>query len=556
MLTQIHIRDLATIAELHLSLTAGCIMVTGETGAGKSVFLEAIELALGQRASQNLVRIGKEKLEISLVFDVTHFPKVIACLLERELYQDSKECIIRRVISNDGRSRCYVNETPATLNFVRELAALLFHFHGQFEQQVLLSADSQRDMLDRFAETLPLAAEVKKIAEEYRSLEAEIVLLTADAEKRNDAVQFLNFQCEELRALNLVEGEWESLEVEHHKLTHSEEMLQNIQLAIAKLEDEGQQTILSALKELAKIIEMLLKVESKAQGWLQMVDSTIIQLDELYSELKDVLNHSEADSDKIKQIEERMSAVFTLSRKHKVLPGELFQFQERLEKELHDLTHSDETLLAKHQALAAMNRQYLRKANELSLQREKAATIFASHITNTIRSLSLPHGEFQVHFDPEPEGRMSNYGREKVIFVIKTNPDQALTAIGKIISGGELSRLSLAVHLALACKTNIPTLVFDEIDTGLSGATAVKIGKLLRELGDTYQVFCVTHQAQVAAYGHQHLLVEKSFEGKNTHTHLRLLNQKLKTREIARMMGGENLTEKTLAHAKEVLESV
>lgn len=555
MLTQIHIRDLATIAELHLALTSGCTMITGETGAGKSIFIEAIELALGERASANLVRAGKDKSEISLVFDITDFPKVINCLKQLDLYHDTRECIIRRVITADGRSRCYVNETPATLSLVKDLADLLFHFHGQFEQQVLLRAESQREMLDRFADLLPLALEVKTLAEQWKALDTEIYSLKEKSLAQAEASNYLLFQLEELQALNLKPGEWELLEAEHHKLTHNEELLRNIQLAIVKMDDDSNLNLLSLLNELSKTFEAISPMETKALEWLTVINSTIIQIADLSSDLKNYLDSTELDPEKIKKIEERISEIFDISRKHKVTPQNLLDYQDKLQKELDALRHSDEALQAKSEEQKKVAANYTAKALKLSGYRQEAALKLSREITKTICSLSLPHGEFKVMFEKE-ETPFAQHGHEKVIFMIKTNPDQALTPLAKVISGGELSRLSLAVHLALACRTNIPTLVFDEVDTGLSGATAEKIGKLLRKLGESYQVFCVTHQAQVAACGHQHFLVEKNFIEKNTHTHIKLLDHKHKTREIARMLGGENITEKTLAHAKEVLENI
>lgn len=566
MLTQIHIRDLATIEELHLNLLTGCTMITGETGAGKSIFIEAIELALGQRASPNLVRTGKDKSEISLVFDITNFPKVIHTLKELDLYQDNDECIIRRIITADGRSRCYVNETPATLALVKNLSELLFHFHGQFEQQVLLSSESQREMLDRFGDLLPLANEVRIYAEQIKKLDHEIEQLSTQANKRIEMSNYLRFQLDELQTLQLQPGEWELLETEHKKLNHSEELLHHVQHALIKIEDENNldssrisegavRSLTSLFKDLVKSFESILSMEPKAQEWLNTINSMMIQICDLGADLKTYLNHVDLDPEKIKALEERMSHIFNISRKHKIPAQNLLIYQEQLQSELNKILYSDEELIAKQKQKENLIQQYQTASNNLTQERKLVAIKFASAITETVRSMSLPHGEFKVFFEKEPLA-FTQHGNEKIIFTIKTNPDQALTPIAKVISGGELSRLSLAVHLALACRTNIPTLVFDEIDTGLSGATAEKIGKLLRKLGEAYQVFCVTHQAQVAACGHHHLLVQKTFIEKNTHTHIKLLEHAHKAREIARMLGGENITEKTLAHAKEVLAKI
>lgn len=553
MLTQIHIRDLATIEELHLNLSMGNTMITGETGAGKSVFIEAIELALGGRASQNVIRPGKEKADISLCFDLTHFPHVIEYLKSIDLYQDAPECIIRRVITHDGRSRCYVNGNPSTLLLVKELGELLFHLHSQHEQQVLLKADAQREILDRYADHLSLADQVKKLAEQWKGIDNDIIALREKTLERTERSDYLRFQLDELTTIKLQAGEWEKLEAEHHRLTHAEELIRHIQQALQQIADDDQNA-LAILNNVRKTLDIIHSVEPKSLEWMTTLNSILIQLSDLESELRTYLEKTDIDPEKMQLIEERVSLIFNLSRKHKIKPQELMDLQERLTAELEALNSSDTDLAKLEQQKEKIAADYQELADKLSKSRQKAAIKLEKEITETIRSLSLPHGEFKIALEKESTP-LSWHGNEKVVFLIKTNPDQSVQPL-KVISGGELSRLSLAAHLALASHTNIPTLVFDEVDTGLSGATAEKIGKLLRKLGDSYQVFCVTHQAQVAACGHHHLLVEKYFIEKTTHTRLRILTNEERTREIARMLGGEKITEKTLEHAKEVLESV
>ncbi len=552
MLIQIDIRDLATIETLHLHLKNGVTMMTGETGAGKSIFIEAIELALGGRASSNMVRPGKDKAEISLSFDITQFPHVIEKLTAIDLYHDIPECIIRRVITHDGKSRCYVNGAPSTLPFVKELGDLLFHLHGQHEQQVLLKTETQRDMLDRFADHLPLAEQIKHVAENHKQLTRAMASLREKSLDRETRRDYLQFQLNELDAIQLKVGEWEILEAEHHRLTHAEELIRHIQCAIEQIAQDETRNVLSLLHEIRKTLETIRPLESKTNEWLTLLHSSTIQLSDLSSELQNYLDHSELDAEKLQALEERVSHIFTLSRKHKITPQELIGLKERLSLELKNLNSSDDDLQQLEKEIKNKTDQYEYLAEKLSQQRKIAALKLEKEITKTIRSLSLPYGEFHIAFETENVS-LSPHGKEKIIFMIKTNPDQPLQPLAKVISGGELSRLSLAAHLALAKRTTIPTLVFDEVDTGLSGATAEKIGKLLRTLGDSYQVFCVTHQPQVAACGHHHLLVEKYFVNQTTHTRLRLLNTEEKTSEIARMLGGEKITKKTLEHAREVL---
>lgn len=551
MLTQIHIRDLATIEELHLNLLSGTTMITGETGAGKSVFIEAIELALGGRASANLVRAGKEKAEMSLTFDISNFPHVVERLANLDLYFDTPECIIRRIITADGRSRSYVNGSPSPLQFVKELGELLFHLHGQHEQQVLLKADTQRDMLDKYADHLPLTLQVKLAAETYKSLTQEIRTWREKMLERTERSDYLRFQLDELEPLKLQPGEWETLEAEHRRLMHAEELLHHAQHAVQLVAD-NENNVLSLLNDVRRALENMQHAEPKANAWIHTLNSALIPLNDLESELQNYLQQTEIDPEKLRHLEERVGQIFNLSRKHKILPQELAAFKERLSHELDALSLSDAQLLKLENEQQQVAATYQTLAAKLTASREKAARKLEKEITATIRSLSLPHGEFKINLEKETAA-FAQHGREKISFLIKTNPDQTLLPLAKVISGGELSRLSLAAHLALANRTTIPTLVFDEVDTGLSGATAQKIGTLLRKLGGSYQVFCVSHQPHVAACGHHQLLVEKYFVANTTHTRLRLLDADERTKEIARMLGGEKITAKTLEHAREVL---
>lgn len=551
MLTEIHIRDLATIEELDLPLKHGGSVITGETGAGKSIFIEAIELALGARGSANIIRAGKERADISLYFDISKLPNAGEWLQSHDFSQDKPECIIRRVLSADGRSRSYINGYPATQHLARELGEFLFHLHGQYEQQVLLKADNQRELLDRYAGHMSLTHDIKACAERWKKLENDIQQLRAASAKRSERSDYLRFQLDELNTLNVRDGEWEKLEAEHHKLTHSEELLRNIQRSIALL-DDGEQNVLTSLTDIRKSLEAVQTVDKKITAWLSTLNSAEIQLSDMKIELSDYLEETELDPERLQFIEQRVTAIYDTARKHKIQPQELTALHQRLQQEWDTLENSDSDLakLAEQQKSTAA--EYKKLAAELSKNRAKVAASLEKTITKSIRALSLPHGEFHIALEAE-EHAMSAHGAEKIVFHIKTNPDQKLQPLVKAISGGELSRLSLAVHLALADRISTPTLIFDEVDTGVGGATAEKIGKLLRTLGETYQIFCVTHQPQVAACGQHHMLVEKTFVGNSTYTRLRFLNPQERKNEVARMLGGEKITDTTLKHAEEML---
>lgn len=552
MLTQIHIRDLATIEDQHLHLQAHTTMITGETGAGKSIFIEAIELALGARGSAQLIRPGKERADISLCFDITHLPTVNAWLKQADMYDNDGECIIRRVLTSDGRSRSYINGLPATLQLVKELAELLFQLHGQSEQQTLLDVENQRILLDRYAEHLTLANQVADLSAEWRRIDREIHGRQERSQERTERRDYLRFQLEEMTTLNLQPNEWENLEAEHHRLTHSEEFLRLLQRTLSLLADDDNHNAITLLNDIRKLLETTQHLDPRANEWLNTLNASLIQLADLENELRSHIEKDDLDPERLHFVENRTSLIFDIARKHKVTPDELLALQERLQDELNTLEASDTEISALQAEQQAVASKYQELAERLSKSRLQAAKKFEKEITSTIRSLSLPHGEFRVQTEKE-HAPFALHGLEKISFIIKTNPDQSLQAIAKVVSGGELSRLSLAIHLALAHRKTLSTLIFDEVDTGVGGATAEKIGKLLRKLGDHYQVFCVTHQAQVAACGHHHMLVEKYFVDNTTHTRLKLLNQSDKTQEIARMLGGETITQKTLDHAKEIL---
>lgn len=551
MLNHIQICDLATIESLDLPLLHGGSMITGETGAGKSIFIEAIELALGARGSANIIRTGKERADISLHFDISKLPNAAQWLIDNDFSLQNSECIIRRVLSADGRSRSYINGYAATQQLVRELGELLFHLHGQYEQQVLLKPENQRELLDRYAGHVELVEQIARVATRYKALDHEIKQLRDAAAKHHERSDYLRFQLDELNALQLRDGEWEKLEAEHHKLTHADELLRHLQLVVTLLED-GEQNVLHHLHEVQKSLETVQNVDKKIAEWLGTLDSATIQLQDMKVEISDYLEKAELDPERLQFIEQRVTQIYNIARKHKIQPKEVTELHARLKKEWDALENSDEGLAQLAREQDEQLKLYKKLASDLTTSRRKTATALQKTITKSIRNLSLPHGEFQIALEVEDQ-IISTHGAERIVFLIKTNPDQKLQPLAKVISGGELSRLSLAVHLALADRISTPTLIFDEVDTGVGGATAEKIGKLLRTLGETYQIFCVTHQPQVAACGQHHILVEKSFIKNTTHTKLRFLNTEERKAEVARMLGGETITETTRAHAEEML---
>lgn len=576
MLTQIHISNLVTIESLQLDFLKGTTVITGETGAGKSILIDAIELALGSRVTSNIVRPHQEKADISICFDVAKLPHARAWLKNYDLDTDNHECIIRRTITQDGRSRSYINGMPTTLQPLRELAELILNIHGQhehhsllksekqrdildryanhFEEQTLLKAKNQREMLDRFAGHFNLVDQVQTLAEEWRTLNHEITELKKLSADRNQRSEFLKFQLSELEDLQLLPNEFATLDLEHKQLAHADELLKNINGAVNLLAEDEEQNAIRALNQAIIALESVQKIDPKISAWVDSLKNALIQLSDTEDELRRYLDSTELDPERLQQIEERIGKIFDLARKHKVSPQELYDYQLKLAEEFSHLENSDERLATLTQQLKTIEKKYAETADKLSKSRLLASKKLDAEITKIIRTLSLPHGIFQTHFEKEITEKFSPHGLEKIIFQITTNTDQALQPLNKVASGGELSRIALAIHIATASQHVVPTLIFDEVDVGIGGGTAEIVGKLLRELGQTHQVLCITHQPQVASLGHHHLKVEKIQSANSTQTHMKLLSEKERIAEIARMLGGVEITKKTLEHAKEMLD--
>ena len=554
MLTQIFIKDLATIACLELNLPSACTMITGETGAGKSIFIEAIELALAhKRGSSNLVRQHCNKAEIRLTFDISHFTHLQTELSELCIEsENNQECIIRRIIFADGKSKAFINGTPMSLQFIKTFGEKLFHLHSQHQQQALLNTNLPYQMLDEYAQNHQLLAEINRNYQTIQHLQATHATKKLALTTLEERLELLTFQYEELSKLELQAHEWTALIQDHQELCHQQETLHYLNTCLSALNSDEPNNLFVQVSFLQKQLATIQPTDEKIQHWLAHINAIRSQLTDLESEMSGYLSDSDFDQQRLQFLEQRMSSIYALSRKYKTLPENLFDYIVNLSKQLHAKHDLASELQQLETEIMQAKQQYFASAKKLSLARQNAASTLSHNVTRTIRELSLPHGEFSIQIATQ-EHKISALGQDTINFLIKTNPEQHLQSLHKIISGGELSRLSLALHLALADQISIPTLIFDEVDTGLSGATAEKIGKLLKKLGHTYQVFCITHQAQIAACGDHHLLVEKTINQGITTTNLRLLQTQEKTLEIARMVAGETITSSSMQYAKAML---
>lgn len=554
MLTNIQINNLITLHQLNLECHSGTTVITGETGAGKSILIDAIELALGSRATGDIVRPSQDKADINICFDISKLAEARAWLKNYDLEDESKECVIRRTIYRDGRSRSYINGMPTTLQPLRELSELLLQIHGQHEHQSLLKTEHQRAMLDRYAGHLQLVDKVHALAEEWLNIQREIAGLRQLTEERHTRGEFLKFQLHELEELQLTQDEFQILDLEHKQLAHAGELLQNIHHTLHLLAENDEHNVLHMLHQAVQALETVQRVDPKITTWIESMKTAIIQVSDTEDELRRYLEIVDLDPERLQWVEERISKIFEVARKHKVAPNELYELQQRIAAESSELETSDERLAEFTQQIATLEKKYYEIANQLSKSRVQAAKKLANEITKIIHELALPHGEFYIHLERETTPSILPFGLEKIIFQIKTNAGQTLQPLAKIASGGELSRISLAIHMATAEQHTVSTLIFDEVDVGIGGGVAETVGKLLRRLGKTHQLLCITHLPQVAAQGHHHLRVAKISKQNTTFTHIEHLTPAEKINELARMLGGTEITKKTWEHAKEMLE--
>ena len=554
MLVHLSIHNYAIVEHLDLELARGMSVITGETGAGKSIMLDALGLALGDRADCGVVRPGADKADILATFDLVDIPEAHAWLVERDLEQDGP-CILRRVITAEGRSRGYINGTPCPLGDLKALGELLIDIHSQHEHQSLLKTDTHRRLLDEYAGASDLARQVQLAAQRWRQTRQELERLSNSSDEQRARHQLLSYQLEELENLNLGENELELLEQEHKNLTNAEALFGVCRQVIDQCSESDSGNVLSVLSACLSRLGNTGDGPKALGEAANLIASAQIQIEEAVGELNRFLDHFDADPMRLQALEERLDALYTLARKHRVQPSELPELQQRLIDELEGLNASDESVERLGEELAAYAKHYQLKAAELSGLRHQAAGQLANAVEQEIQRLGMPGGRFHIALTPLNGDDLSPHGLESVELLVSANPGQPLKGLAKVASGGELSRISLSIQVITAQTSRIPTLVFDEVDVGIGGPTAEIVGQLLRRLGDRGQVLTVTHLPQVAAQGHHHLFVHKVRHSDTTHTAVASLGKRERVEEVARMLGGIDLTKESLAHARKMVVS-
>ena len=561
MLVHLSISQFALVEHLELELKAGMTTITGETGAGKSILLGALGLALGNRIDGNVVRNGAEKADISATFIINN--KVSQWLDDHDYPIDDDNCILRRVITQEGRSRGYINGRNASATELKALANQLIDIHGQHAHQSLMQKDAPRKLLDNYAGTRGLCLKTKQAFQAWQEKLKQQNNLQEDSAEQQAQRQLLTYQVQELDNLQLTDGEVAELEAELKRLSNADAIMFSGQQALTLCaegnsdDSTGAQTGSqgSALQQVQQAIQQLDQIDddnSALKESREFLSQAQIQLEEANDALHNYISKVEINPQRLQQIDQRLGSIYDLARKHQVRADELFDKWQALSDKLNALNFSDDDMEALIQQVLDLEQAYLKQATSLSKKRHKAAGKLDKEVNTHFEALALGNARLQTQIH-SGEQQAHAHGIDNIDLLVQTNPGMPMGPLSKVASGGELSRISLAIQVITAQTSNIPSLIFDEVDVGIGGGTAERVGRLLNQLGQHSQVLCVTHQPQVAAQAQNHLQVSKIAGDKQTFTNIRPLDNKQRTEEIARMLGGVEITRHTLDHAQEML---
>ena len=560
MLLSIEVRNFAIIDALQLDWRDGMSVITGETGAGKSIVIDALGLVLGERAEQSVVRAGTAQAEIAAVFSVAAKSAAFLWLEENDLLdeqdienpQDDYECILRRVIVAQGRTRGYINGRSVTQSQLKALARFLVDIHGQHAQQSLLRPKEQLNLLDRFANHDDLINNVRLSHQQLSEIKANKTRLEQQQQQRDSQRELLTYQVEELRDANPQLSVLETLEQEHKQAASTQERLQLTSKALESLSVNESGGCLPQLSYVIAQVNQLSAIDPSLGNLVETLADAESLLQEANADLNNYLQKADSDPDALNRLDQQLSVFHDLARKHHVNLAELPAKYAQLESELEQLQSDDEALLAVNSQYLEAIEIYNKQAKLLTASRVKTAKLLGQLITEKIQPLAMDGGQFEIHLHQRDS--MAAVGVEDAEFMVSANPGQPLQPLNKVASGGELSRISLAISTITSEQQLVPCIIFDEVDVGIGGATAEMVGDLLRKLASGRQVICVTHQPQVASRGHNHLVASKSKRSDSTTTQLSLLDEEQRVNELARMLGGKVISEKTISHAKELLK--
>ena len=553
MLSLIRVKNYAVIDEIEVEFGGGLNVMTGETGAGKSILVDALGLALGDRADAAAVRHDAERAEISVAFDVPAGHAALAWLAQRGL-DDDTTCTLRRLLGADGRSRAFINGQPVNLQDLKELGGLLVDIHGQHAHQSLLETGNQRALLDAADDIAPLATAVAEQFAMWQALLEQLENRRSSSAQRQTEIELTRFQVAELEALALADGEPERLRTERDRLANTDRLMSGVSTALDALAESETASAYSAVILARRELEKLVDVDAALRSPVAALASVEIELREAEVTLQHYRERIEADPARLSWLDDRLARIRTLARRHNVveeaLPGTLAALRERLTA----LDGGGESLAALEKKTSDARAQFLETARKLSAKRAKQAAALGRAVSSLLVELGMPHGELRVELQEKPIERADATGLERVEFQVKLNPGLPFAPLAKVASGGELSRISLAIEVVRSGASPVTAFVFDEVDAGIGGRVADIVGRKLRELSTTRQVLCVTHLPQVASHGEAHYRVSKQTDGKSSRTEVRALTAKERVEELSRMLGGVEVTARTRAHAAEMID--
>lgn len=557
MLTQLTINNFAIVRQLEIELAKGMSVITGETGAGKSIAIDALGLCLGQRIETSMVREGQERAEICATFFIEPTNPAYQWLQEQELQDpdNPSDCILRRVINADGRSKAFINSTPVSASQLKEIGQYLIHINGQHASQLLLKNDYQLQLVDTFAHHNDLLAQMREDYRAWKNLQTQVKNFQQKVAENEAKKQLLQYQVEELDEFALRPNEYLELEEDQRRLSNSEQLTQLSQSALQLLSENETVSIDSMLYRATQYIDELSELDPRYASVQTMLNDALIQVQEATSEVQHLASHIEQDPMLLQEIEQRLGQALQLARKHNVKPEELVEWHQKLKAELTallDFSESEERLILEEKAAFE---KMQRTAKQLHESRCQAAEKLAQQVTHSIKGLAMENAEFFIDVNSDLTKVASN-GADNIVFTLRSNLGQQAQPLAKVASGGELSRIALAIQVLTSDQSAIPTLIFDEVDVGISGKTASVMGKLLRQLGDKCQVLCVTHLPQVACHGHHQFNVEKFTVDDKTETKMTALSQEERVPALARLLGGSEITDLALANAQEMLDLV
>ena len=553
MLMSLQIRDYAIVDQIDIEFAPGMTILTGETGAGKSILVGALGLVLGERGSAQLVRDGGQRAEFSAAFDVARLPTARAWLQQNTLESDD-ECLLRRVINPDGRSRAFINGNAVPLSQLKKLGELLLDIHGQHFHQSLAHRAVQRDLLDHFGDLQDLRESTATGFSAWQSVAAQLQQLTEAETNRASRLDLLSFQLQELDSLALGDGEIEALTLERQKLLNSSRLFEGVNTALVSLFENDPGNANGLIADALRSLQPLVEYDASLEPVVELLNAASIHVTEAAEALRRYGDTVDMDPGRRDWVEERLDAIQTLARKHRIAPPAVEELTASLRAEHDDLANAEKRGRELETQAELAKAAFLTLARELSTARHKVAKAFGAAVTDAMSGLGMPGGQFEVAISPLEDGAVRAWGVDQIEFLISANPGQVPQPLARIASGGELSRMSLAIQVIASDGSTIPTMVFDEVDSGVGGGVAEMVGRRLQELASDRQVLCVTHLPQVASLADQHFRIHKVSDGKTTRTKIHALSKKERVEELARMLGGVEITRKTLEHAKEMLD--